>query len=230
MPVPRYCSAIVLARLDYGEADRIITVLTKDAGKIRVMAKGVRKERSKLAAGVELFSETSLGLIEGRGDLYSLAGTQLITHFGLLLKDYERSQAGFEMLQLINKATHDGTGQEFYTMLLMAFESLNNASIEPLLVGCWYEMRVLELLGHGLNLQTTADGTPLRGDGRYRLSFEDMAFFEHPEGEFSGDHIKVLRMLLRYTPEAIGKVSGAQACLPEITTLLRAALQISLGT
>ena len=47
---------IILARTDYGEADRILTVLSPEYGKLRLLAKGVRRVKSKLAGGIELFS------------------------------------------------------------------------------------------------------------------------------------------------------------------------------
>ena len=47
---------IVLSRVNYGEADRIIKLLTPEAGKLSLMARGVRKPKSKLAGGIELFS------------------------------------------------------------------------------------------------------------------------------------------------------------------------------
>ncbi|MCA9330182.1 DNA repair protein RecO, partial [Candidatus Saccharibacteria bacterium] len=54
---------IVLARINYGEADRIVTILTPDHGKIRLLARGVRKIKSRLAGGIELFSINDLTYI-----------------------------------------------------------------------------------------------------------------------------------------------------------------------
>ncbi|MDO8591465.1 MAG: DNA repair protein RecO, partial [bacterium] len=63
---------IVLSRTDFGEADRILTFLTNDHGKVRAIAKGVRKSKSKLAGGIELFSISDLTLIIGRGEINTL--------------------------------------------------------------------------------------------------------------------------------------------------------------
>lgn len=59
---------IVLSRTEFGEADRIITVLTTDHGKIRLIAKGVRRIKSKSAGGIELFSVSDITYIPGRRD------------------------------------------------------------------------------------------------------------------------------------------------------------------
>src|SRR5438309_6694826 len=59
-------AAVVLRKLDYGEADRIYTLLTREHGKVGAIAKGVRRPNSKLAAALELFSEIDVQLARGR--------------------------------------------------------------------------------------------------------------------------------------------------------------------
>src|ERR1700737_397182 len=58
--------AVVLRKLDYGEADRIYTLLTKDHGKIGAIARGVRKTSSKLASALEVYSQVDIQLAHGR--------------------------------------------------------------------------------------------------------------------------------------------------------------------
>src|SRR5581483_6325643 len=65
--------AIVLRRVDYGETDRILTVMTKDHGKVGVIARGVRKPRSRLAAHTDLFTRMNAQFATGRGELLVLA-------------------------------------------------------------------------------------------------------------------------------------------------------------
>jgi len=64
----RRTSAIVLRRTNYGEADRILQLLTPD-GKRGVMAKGVRREKSRLAGGIELFAICEVVITDGKGEL-----------------------------------------------------------------------------------------------------------------------------------------------------------------
>jgi DNA repair protein RecO (recombination protein O) len=98
---------IVLSRTDYGEADRILTLLTPDQGKIRLIAKGVRKIKSKLAGGIELFSVSDVTFIRGRGDIGTLVSARLDTHYGTIVKDIERVQLGYDLIKQINKSTED---------------------------------------------------------------------------------------------------------------------------
>ena len=67
-PRPRVykTEAIVLRTMDLGEADRVLTVLTPRLGKLRVIAKGVRRPRSRIGGGLQLFSDVQLVLAVGR--------------------------------------------------------------------------------------------------------------------------------------------------------------------
>ena len=79
--------AIILKRISFGEADRILTVITPDYGKVSLLAKGVRRSKSKLAGGLELFSVSSITYIDGRSELKTVVSTQLLKHFGGVVKD-----------------------------------------------------------------------------------------------------------------------------------------------
>jgi DNA repair protein RecO (recombination protein O) len=79
-------TAIILRRTDFGEADRILTLITPDHGKIRLMAKGVRRPKSKLAGGIELFSVSKISYIKGRSEIGTLVSAQLNTHYGTIVR------------------------------------------------------------------------------------------------------------------------------------------------
>ena len=76
--------AVVLRRTNFGEADRILDLLTPD-GRLSVMARGVRKEKSKLAGGIELFAECDVVVGQGKGDLGVLVSARLVRFFGHIL-------------------------------------------------------------------------------------------------------------------------------------------------
>src|SRR3989475_10488393 len=70
--------AVVLRKLDYGEADRIFTLLTRTHGKVGAIAKGVRRPESKLGPSLELYGHVDVLLAKGRGDLAVVAQVQPI--------------------------------------------------------------------------------------------------------------------------------------------------------
>lgn len=91
--------AIVLRTHKLGEADRIITLLTRHHGRVRAVAKGVRRTTSRFGARLEPFTHVDLQLAEGRNlDTITQAETLTPFHAGLGL-DYERYTAGTAMLE-----------------------------------------------------------------------------------------------------------------------------------
>ena len=120
---------IVLSRTDYGEADRILTFLTAERGKIKALAKGVRKSKSKLAGGIELFSVSDLTLILGRGEINTLISSRLARHYGNIVKDLERTKAAYEMMRAVNRATEDGPERTYFELLDKALAALDDQKI-----------------------------------------------------------------------------------------------------
>ena len=103
MKIPKNTQGVILARINYAEADRILTVLTRDFGKVSLIAKGTRKEKSKLAGGIELFSVSDIGFVEGKGDLGTLTAARLTKQYNSFFNDLTKIEFGYNCLKLINK-------------------------------------------------------------------------------------------------------------------------------
>ena len=80
---------IVLRRTNYGEADRILAIITPE-GKMSVMARGVRKPKSRLAGGVEMFTVSEMMVHVGRAELGALTGARMVEHYEGIMKDYNK--------------------------------------------------------------------------------------------------------------------------------------------
>lgn len=212
---------IVLARTNYGEADRIITFLTPDKGKVRVMAKGVRRQKSKLAGGIELFSLSDITYIVGRGDLHTLVSTRMDRHFGNIVKDINRTMLGYEMLKTINKVLEDEGGEEYYELLITALEVLNDVKAPKDLAECWFLLQLMRVLGHLPNLTHDVKGGSLPAEGSFQFSIDDMAFFASPAGQFMQNHIKLLRLIAYNSPGDLLKVTGLAMYIADLTALVR---------
>src|SRR3989344_3076847 len=166
---------IVLSRTNFGEADRILTVLTPDFGKLRLMAKGVRKEASKLAGGIELFSISHITFIKGKIEINTLISTRLIIHFGNISKNIERTMFGYEALKVINRATEDSTGGEYFTLAERTLEALDQPDLDLNLIRLWLYMQLLKLAGHSPNLRTDKTGRKL-SEGKFAFDSDSMSF------------------------------------------------------
>lgn len=215
-------TGIVLSRTDYGEADRILTVLTPDYGKLRLMAKGVRRVKSKLAGGIELFSVSHVSFIRGRREIGTLVSTRLIRHYGHIVSDIERVQLGYDLIKLLNKVTEDEPDGEYFELLEQAFAALNEPKVSGQLIRIWFDACLLKLGGHTPNLRTDAAGQKLQADAVYNFSFEAMAFVQHDGGRFTPDHIKFLRLIFSGNqPKVLQQVNGWLGLTKAATPLLR---------
>lgn len=224
-------TAIILTRTDYGEADRILTVLTPQHGKLRLMAKGVRRIKSKLAGGIELFSVSDITFIMGRKDIGTLTSARLARHYGRIVDDITRVQLGYDLLRILNRNTEDAVSADYFTLLDGALQALDTPDVTPATTSIWFGAQLLALAGHTPNLQTDASGAPLRSDNMYDFSYDAMALVAHANGAYGADQIKFLRLIFGgYTPAVLEQVRGSaqlvQASMPLIRSMLQEFLRI----
>lgn len=224
-------TGIILSRTDFGEADRILTLLTPDYGKLRLMAKGVRRVKSKLAGGIELFSVSDVVFIRGRGDMGTLISTRLLKHYGTIIKDIERTMLGYDLLKILNRATEDEPESDYFQLLQKTFEALDDAQIPMEIIRLWFSMQLLRIAGHMPNLQTDTSGKKLEADAAYDFSFDDMTFMPKPNGHFTANEIKFLRLgFSGNQPKILHQVreSGelTRICTPLVQTMLNTYIRV----
>ena len=221
--------AIILRRVDYGESDRVITFLTPENGKLAVIARGVRKEKSKLAGGIELFSESQVTIIEGKGDLDILASARLVEHYRDILSDYERVTAAYEVIKLVNDITEDNAGSEFYEVLKVSLESLNDKNIPLVVTSSWYKLNILQLLGSEPDLVKDSEGMKLVEGKNYRYDIGEGRFVHAEDGEVTTDLIKTWRLIMTQTPELLMKVKGVAEEIEKSEDLINRVLRNTPG-
>lgn len=224
-------TGIILTRTDFGEADRILTMLTPDQGKVRLVAKGVRRVRSKLAGGIELFSVSSITYSPGRGELGTLVSTRLIKHYRHIVKDIERTMLGYELIKQLNRITEDDLGPEYFELLEQSFEALDDEHIDIQLIKLWFSMQLLRLNGYTPNLHTDKNNVRLDASQTYSFSFDDAVFTVDSMGRFQADQIKFLRLgFSGNSPHVLGQVRGVQElvveCGPMVNTMTTTFLRI----
>ena len=221
--------AIILNRTDYGEADRIITFLTPDNGKVKAIAKGVRRSKSKLAGGIELFSVSDLSFIVGKSEINTLRSSRLITHYGNIVKDLDRTNIGYSLIKKLDKATEDSPESDYFYLLQEGFEALDDHKIDLGLIDLWFNMQLLRLAGHTPNLRTDEKGHKLLPDKKYQFDFDNMRFATGEQGKFSSDHIKFLRLAFSpNTPKSLNRISAAASLSRELESVIQPMLGVYL--
>lgn len=137
---------IVIKRKNFGEADRILTVFTKNRGKIQLMAKGVRKITSKRSSHIELLNHSTLGIYEGK--LSILTETECLNHYSGLKSDLKKAGYAFYICELIDGLCAEGAENRGVFNLLQS--TLFKLEIEenPKVLVAEFEKQLLTLLGY----------------------------------------------------------------------------------
>ena len=206
--------AIVLRRTNYGEADRILHLLTPE-GKRSVMARGVRKEKSRLAGGIELFAICDVVITEGKGDLGILTSARLVQFYRHILEDYDTMQFAYEVVKQVGRASEMVDEPEWYDILSEVLMGLDTLTIPRQLIHTWFYLRYAAMLGHEMSLVHDTDGQPLQSELRYIYDESEMGQRESRSGTITADHIKLMRLISAKSIQVLAQVGGIEATLPD---------------
>ena len=143
--------AVVLRTHKLGEADRIVTMLTRYNGQVRAVAKGVRRTASKFGAKVEPFMVADIQFYEGR-TLDTINQVETIGSYGReIIEDYAAYTAATAMVETAEKLTGDDSSPQQYLLLVGALRSLANKEHDASLVLDSYLLRALAIAGWAPN-------------------------------------------------------------------------------
>lgn len=170
MPAPRryVTEAIVLSRFDYGEADRILTLITPGGGKIKAIAKGIRRPKSRIGGSLEPFAELRLALAQGR--TFEVVTQVEVVHAWLNLRDNLVSFGTASYLAELADGTLEErhAAESVYILLKRAYEILDSG-MTPGRVARWFEMHLADELGVRPEVDRCVEcGRLLEADERYR--------------------------------------------------------------
>jgi DNA repair protein RecO (recombination protein O) len=137
---------IVLRHSDFGEADRLLTVFTRRLGKVRVIAKGVRKAKSRKAGHVQPFSRVQMQLARGR-DLWILTQAEASEVYPALREDLVLLGHAAYVVELLDRFTYEeGEHRALYDLLTRTLTRINRGD-PPEFAARYYEMRLLDQVG-----------------------------------------------------------------------------------
>lgn len=220
--------AIVLRRTDYGEADRILQLLTPE-GKRSVIARGVRREKSKLAGGIELFSVSDVLIHNGRSELGVLTGARLVEHYDGLVKDLDLIEQGGALMRQVNRLSEHVDSPEFFSITQQSFRSMQKRVTEDAtgrwkdVLRAWWGLNLQKVGGEEVNLRYDTNGEKLQADQRYYWDGESMALAPANAGRISAEHIKLMRIMVSGASELALKVKGADELIDEILYIVKCA-------
>ncbi len=217
--------AIVLRRTNYGETDRVLQVITPQ-GKKPVMAKGVRKEKSKLAGSVEMFCLLELILHEGKKDGFAvLIGAKLLKFYKGIISDFDKLQIASEMLKKISQVAETVDNPEYFELLKQTLEALNNSDKTEMILA-WFYFNLARMEGEQVNLYTDMDGDNLVEGEKYSWDSMEKALKKNESGKISTNEIKMMRLMIMADLALVLKVKEAEEMASELLYIAKTLNQI----
>lgn len=187
--------AVVLKHSEFGEADRLLTIYTRQQGKLRAIAKGARKVRSRKGGHVEPFTRVNLLLATGR-DLYIVTQAEAVEMYPALRTDLPLLGYASYVMELLDKFTYDEEQNSgVYRLLVNTLKRLDEGQDAELVVR-YYEIRLLDLLGFRPELNQCVVSEA-------EIKAEDQYFSARLGGAVSPQHGKRLEGAVPISMEAL---------------------------
>ena len=148
---------VVLRSVKLGEADKIVTVMTQGSGKVRAVAKGIRKTTSRFGARLEPFTHVSLMVYRGRGALDTVSQAEILSPFMALRSDLGLFAAGETMLEAVDKVAEEHERNvRLFLLLLSGLRALETRPADPAAVAESFLLKLLSLSGFHPSLTACA--------------------------------------------------------------------------
>ncbi len=146
-------NAVVLRTWKLGESDRIVSLMTQQNGKVRCVAKGVRKTRSRFGSRVEPTNHLQVQLYRGKGELHTLTQVESIDRFPVLRSDLELFARASSMLEAVEVVAQDHEPNEkLYTMLARALHTVSESDSHLVVAGFFLKLLAVEGLAPSIDV------------------------------------------------------------------------------
>ncbi len=215
---------LVLRRTNYGEADRILNIITP-LGKMSAIARGVRKEKSRLAGSIEMFTLTDFNLHAGKGDLAVVTGAKMVKHYGNIIKDFQRMECVGLIFKKVNKLSDSSDSEKYFEIAKQSLAGLDDG-LNVKLVEVWAMMNLMRVAGEEINLQRDDKGEKLLAEQRYDWNIGEKCFAIIENGDYGGDEIKLLRLILSVDLPVVNRVKDVNEMIDRVYGLVKIIVQM----
>lgn len=220
--------AIVVKRTNYQEADRIIKLYTAKKGMISALAKGVRKQKSKIASAVEPFCLSEVRYISSKSQLVTITSASVKKYYESIMNDLEKQLIAAEALKLVDRYVEDSGHGDYFDLLNAYFDHLNEMNSNEL-CQLWWQLNFLDLTGHRFNLHLELNGSTLTKDRKYNFDYDSGSFFSSSQGMYDSNHIQLLRLVLANQPDKLLKLKNVSSYSSDLLPLTKKFLSYTFG-
>ena len=138
--------ATIIKRKNFGEADRLMTLYTERNGKVKAIAKGVRRSKAKMVGHMELFYLVDLQMAEGK-NLDIVTSAEIINEFAQIRNNQQLTNQAYFMSELVDGLTHENEPhQEVFDLLISSLMHLNQKKDASII--SFFVFKLLAFLGH----------------------------------------------------------------------------------
>lgn len=165
---------VVLRRQDLGEADRLTTIYTRDYGKLRLVAKGVRRPRSRKAGHLEPFTRVALLIARGR-ELDIITQVETLDNYSGFRSNLDQLGQASYIVELLDRfSVEEGEGNHTqYQLLLNSLDRLTEGEVDSHAVILYFELRLLDLVGYRPELFRCVEcGSEIRPEDQFFSSHQ----------------------------------------------------------
>ena len=219
--------AIVLRHADWGEADRLLTLYTRQGGKLRVVAKGARRIRSRKAGHLEPFTRVQVQLARSRS-LPIVTQAETAEAYLPLRDDLIKTATASTIVEMLDRFTYEDENEHplIFRLLTETLERIA-AQADPWMAVRYYEVHLLDLLGYRPQLVTCANcGEEIKAEDQYFSILQGGVLCPRCGAGLPGSRpismpaLKVLRHLQRSTYREASRMQTPAALRAEVEALL----------
>ncbi|WP_201713529.1 DNA repair protein RecO [Rossellomorea arthrocnemi] len=219
------CEGIVIRTNHYGESNKIVTIYSREFGKIGLMARGAKKPNSRLSAISQLFTYGYFLFIKGSG-LGTLQQGEMAESLRHVREDLFKTAYATYIVDLLDKATEDRKPNPFLFELLYKTLHYLNEDYDPEILMHIFEMKMLPVLG----LYPTLNGCAVCGesDGEFAFSFKENGFICHRCLSEDPHHlpisqgtVKLLRVFYYFDLNRLGNISVKDETKHQLKRVIR---------
>ena len=227
--------AIVLRRLDYGDADRILTLLTREEGKLSAIAKGARRPRTRSGANLDLFTRSRLLLARGR-NLDVVAQAERRADSRHIAGNLERTAYASLVAEIVDKVLEERHPvDDIFDLVAETLANLNRTQRSARADVAWFLMRMLDILGYQPQLESCPSCGASLPEARGWFSpllggvlCAPCAERQQAGSSVSVNGLKVLRLMAAGQAELYERVRLSSELLREVEQVLEAQLEYHL--
>lgn len=224
---------LIIKSSDFGEADKLVTVFSETYGKLRAVARGIKKPKSSLRSCVQPFCYSQLHFYRGR-DLELITQGKLLDFFGNSREDLERTLYSIYLMEVLDKSLLDRMPVPgLFRLTLHTLQSINNQGLNPLFIRR-FELNLAVHLGYRPILNQCVSCGQREGLAGFNLAEGGMICRDCAQASradlitMSGEGLAILRQLERANDSVLARLRVSASALSQLEYFLEQYLQYHL--